>query len=37
MIPERFWLIDGLPITPHGKRDVVALEARTKLTADLAD
>jgi fengycin family lipopeptide synthetase D len=36
MIPERFWLIDRLPITAHGKRDVVALEARTKLTADLS-
>jgi amino acid adenylation domain-containing protein len=35
MIPERFWLIDRLPVTPHGKRDVVALEARTKLAADL--
>jgi amino acid adenylation domain-containing protein len=36
MIPERFWLIDDLPITRHGKRDVVALEARSKLGADLA-
>jgi acyl-coenzyme A synthetase/AMP-(fatty) acid ligase len=35
MIPEKFWLIDRLPITPHGKRDVVALEARSKLEADL--
>jgi nonribosomal peptide synthetase DhbF len=35
MIPERFWQVDGLPITSHGKRDVVALEARTKLAADL--
>jgi amino acid adenylation domain-containing protein len=36
MIPERFWLVDGLPITPHGKRDVVALEARSKQAVDLA-
>jgi nonribosomal peptide synthetase DhbF len=35
MIPEKFWLIDRLPITPHGKRDVVALENRSKLEADL--
>jgi hypothetical protein len=36
IIPERFWLMDEPPITPHGKRDVVALEARSKQAADLA-
>ena len=36
MIPEKFWLLDCLPSTPHGKRDVVGLEALTAVQADLA-
>lgn len=36
MIPEKFWLLDGLPSTPHGKRDVVGLEALTAVQPDLA-
>jgi amino acid adenylation domain-containing protein len=35
MIPEKFWLLDRLPSTPHGKRDVVGLEALTAVQADL--
>jgi hypothetical protein len=35
MIPEKFWLLDGLPSTPHGKRDVVGLEALTTMQPDL--
>jgi amino acid adenylation domain-containing protein len=35
MIPERFWLLDRLPSTPHGKRDVVGLEGLTATQADL--
>jgi nonribosomal peptide synthetase DhbF len=35
MIPEKFWLLDGLPSTPHGKRDVVGLEALTTVQGDL--
>jgi amino acid adenylation domain-containing protein len=35
MIPEKFWLLDRLPSTPHGKRDVVGLEALTTTQADL--
>jgi amino acid adenylation domain-containing protein len=36
MIPERFWSLDRLPSTPHGKRDIAALEALTEVEADLA-
>jgi hypothetical protein len=36
MIPEKFWLLDRLPSTPHGKRDVVGLEALTAVQADLS-
>jgi amino acid adenylation domain-containing protein len=36
MIPEKFWLLDGLPSTPHGKRDVVGLEALAAVQPDLA-
>jgi nonribosomal peptide synthetase DhbF len=35
MIPEKFWLLDRLPSTPHGKRDVAGLEALTAVQADL--
>jgi acyl-CoA synthetase (AMP-forming)/AMP-acid ligase II len=35
MIPEKFWSLDRLPSTPHGKRDVVALEALTEVEPDL--
>jgi acyl-coenzyme A synthetase/AMP-(fatty) acid ligase len=35
MIPEKFWLLDRLPSTPHGKRDVVGLEGLTTTQADL--
>jgi amino acid adenylation domain-containing protein len=35
MIPEKFWLLDRLPSTPHGKRDVVGLEALTATQPDL--
>jgi amino acid adenylation domain-containing protein len=35
MIPEKFWLLERLPSTPHGKRDVVGLEALTAVQADL--
>jgi amino acid adenylation domain-containing protein len=35
MIPEKFWSLDRLPSTPHGKRDVVGLEALTAAQADL--
>jgi nonribosomal peptide synthetase DhbF len=35
MVPEKFWLVDRLPSTPHGKRDVVSLEALTTLLPDL--
>jgi amino acid adenylation domain-containing protein len=35
MIPERFWLLDRLPSTPHGKRDVVGLEALIAVQTDL--
>jgi amino acid adenylation domain-containing protein len=30
MIPEKFWSIDRLPSTAHGKRDVKALQALSK-------
>jgi amino acid adenylation domain-containing protein len=36
MIPEKFWLLDRLPGTPHGKRDVAGLQALTRVQADLA-
>jgi acyl-coenzyme A synthetase/AMP-(fatty) acid ligase len=36
MIPEKFWLLDRLPSTPHGKRDLVGLEALTAVQADLS-
>jgi amino acid adenylation domain-containing protein len=36
MIPEKFWLLDRLPSTPHGKRDVAGLQALTAVQADLA-
>jgi amino acid adenylation domain-containing protein len=36
MIPEKFWSLDCLPITPNGKRDIVALEALTKVRPELA-
>jgi len=35
MIPEKFWLLDRLPSTPHGKRDVVGLETLTAVQPDL--
>jgi acyl-coenzyme A synthetase/AMP-(fatty) acid ligase len=35
MVPEKCWLLDRLPSTPHGKRDVVGLEALTTLLPDL--
>jgi amino acid adenylation domain-containing protein len=36
MIPEKFWLLDGLPTTRHGKRDVGALESLSEVEPDLA-
>jgi acyl-coenzyme A synthetase/AMP-(fatty) acid ligase len=35
MIPEKFWSLDHLPSTPNGKRDIVSLEALTKVKAEL--
>ena len=36
MIPEKFWSLDRLPSTPNGKRDIVSLEALTKVKTELA-
>ena len=36
MIPEKFWLLERLPSTPHGKKDVAMLEALTKIQPELA-
>jgi amino acid adenylation domain-containing protein len=35
MIPEKFWLLDSLPTTRHGKRDVGALESLAEVETDL--
>jgi hypothetical protein len=35
MIPEKFWLLESLPTTRHGKRDVGALESLSGVEADL--
>ena len=35
MIPEKFWLLESLPTTRHGKRDVAALESLSEVEADL--
>jgi len=35
MIPEKFWLLDSLPTTRHGKRDVSALESLSEVETDL--
>jgi acyl-CoA synthetase (AMP-forming)/AMP-acid ligase II len=36
MIPEKFWSLESLPSTPNGKRDIVALEALTRVKPELA-
>jgi nonribosomal peptide synthetase DhbF len=35
MVPEKFWSLDHLPSTPNGKRDIVSLEALTKVKPEL--
>ena len=37
MIPEKFWSLECLPITPNGKRDAAALEALTRMKPELSD
>jgi len=37
MIPEKFWALDRLPTTPNGKRDISALEALSRVQAELMD
>ncbi len=36
MIPEKFWSLESLPITPNGKRDTTALEALAKVKPELS-
>jgi acyl-CoA synthetase (AMP-forming)/AMP-acid ligase II len=36
MIPEKFWSLESMPSTPNGKRDIVALQALTRMKPELA-